>query len=518
MVYEHRFRSRKIRLDITLNNIMDIVILTSGPATKAGDERRGLRTYHPTVYRTIGAYKIANVCRKEGLSTKVIDHVLHFSTEELIEALRIYIDDKTSILAISTTFVVSIGGMPENVINAIAVISKEFSNLKIIMGGYYTHVSRKISDFNTHAVITEYGEDIFRDVVNFICKNQPEPPFTIDFNTNTNKLIKVYSTPLTHSHNIETDNFRFHPDDNIVKGESLPLEVSRGCIFKCKFCNHLLLGRGKLDYLRNFELIREELIYNYENWGTQSYYVICDTFNDTEYKMIEWHKMISSLPFKIKYTAYLRADLLDKFKDVPYLLKESGLISAFHGIESLNRASALAVGKGWSGTRAKEYIPELYHNIWKKEVFQTLSFIVGLPGETKESVRSTLDWFNENNLQHIIFQPLYLTNIKGIKNQSEFERDSEKYGYSFDNTYAIQGKGILSNWKNDYWSCEEVLEFLKTDIAPNLGKNHQLSSWLIVEYMGLGIPPSVTFNRKNRLRYDIIFDYLKEYKKLILKK
>jgi Radical SAM superfamily len=499
-----------------LNNTMDIVILTSGPATRAGTAFHRNPSDHPNVYRTIGAYKIANVCRKEGLSTKVIDHIVHFSTEELIEALRIYIDDKTSILAISTTFVVSYGDMPENVIDAVSVISKEFPNLKIIMGGYYTYASRKISGFDTYAVITEYGEDIFRDVVNFICKNQPEPSFTIDFITKTNKLIKVYSTPLTHSHNIETDNFRFHPDDSIVKGEALPLEVSRGCIFKCKFCNHLLLGRGKLDYLRNFELIREELIYNYENWGTKAYYIICDTFNDTEYKMIEWHKMISTLPFKIKYTAYLRADLLDKFKDVPYLLKESGLISAFHGIESLNRPSALAVGKGWSGTRAREYIPELYHNIWKKEVFQSLSFIVGLPGETKESVRSTVDWFNENDLKHIIFQPLYLTNVKGVKNLSEFERDAEKYGYSFENKILSRAK--LPNWKNDYWSLEEVVEFINTDIVPHLGKNHYLSSWLVVHYLGLGIPPAVTFDRKNYLRNDIVFNYLKEYKKLILKK
>ena len=497
---------------------MDIVILTSGPSTVVGSTFQRDSENYPNVFRTIGAYKIAHSCRNQGFSVKVIDHIVHFSAEELVEALKIYIDRDTSILAISCTFVVPYGDMPENIVHAVSIISKEFPNLKIIMGGYHTHSSRKIVEFDTYAVITEYGEDIFRDVANFICRKQPEPSYTIDFNIKTNKMIKVYSTPLTHDYNIETDNFRFHPDDTIIQGEALPIEISRGCIFKCKFCNHRLLGRGKLDYLRSFEIIKEELIYNYENWGTDSYYIICDTFNDTEYKMIEWHKMISSLPFKIKYTAYLRADLLEKFKDVPYLLKDSGLISAFHGIESLNRESALAVGKGWSGTRARDYIPELYHDIWKKEVFQSLSFIVGLPGETRESVRSTLNWFNENDLQNIMFHPLYLNNTKGVKNLSEFERDAEKYGYSFEDDMLFRIRGNVSNWKNDYWSLKDVVVFLGTDISPNLSKSHSLGSWLVLHYIGLGVPQNVMFDKKNYIPTNVVFDYLKKYKKLILKK
>lgn len=494
---------------------MDIIILTSGPGRP--DLRSRDKIYdHPIVYRTIGAYKIAHVCRKEGLSVKVIDHVVYFSTEELVNAIKIYIDKTTSILAISTTFIVNYGNMPENIINAVSLISKEFPNLKIILGGHSTFVSRKIIEFNTYAVITNYGEDIFRDVANFICRQKPEPKFEIDVNKKNGKLIKVYNNSQNPLFDIETDDFKFHPDDVIIKGEALPIEISRGCIFKCKFCNHLLLGRGKLDYLRNFELIKEELIYNYENWGTTSYYILCDTFNDTEYKMIEWHRIISQLPFKINYTAYLRADLLDRFKDVPYLLKESGLISAFHGIETLDRSSALIIGKGWSGSKAKEYIPELYHNIWNKEVFQSLSFIAGLPGETKESIISTVNWFNKNDLKNLIYQPLYLTNAKNLRNLSEFERDAEKYGYTFEN--RIIPPFNLPNWRNDYWSLEEVIKFLNTEIFPTLGINHHyFSSWSVIHCMALGISPDVVFNKKSYIKSDFVFNYIDTYKKLILK-
>jgi glycosyltransferase involved in cell wall biosynthesis len=94
--------------------------------------------------------------------------------------------------------------------------------------------------------------------------------------------------------------------------------------------------------------------------------------------MKEWHKMVTSLPFKINYTAYLRADLLDRYEDVPYMLAESGLLTAFHGIESLGEKASTVIGKGWSGKKARDYIPKLYHDIWDNKVYQTLSFIIGL--------------------------------------------------------------------------------------------------------------------------------------------
>jgi hypothetical protein len=228
--------------------------------------------------------------------------------------------------------------------------------------------------------------------------------------------------------------------------------------------------------------------------------------------MSEWHKMISSLPFKIKYTAYLRADLLDKFRDVPYMLQESGLVSCFHGIESLNRESALLIGKGWSSTNAKTFIPELYHNIWKNDVAQTLSFIVGLPGDTKENNLDTVNWFIDNDLYHILFQPLGLTANKELKNLSEFEKNSEKYGYTFDE--GVTGYG---NWKNNYWSHDEASNFVNTVINPKLLRQRSIySSWLIAQYLGLGIHEDFFKNKSRRVPDNITEKYLKDYKSLLI--
>jgi len=220
-----------------------------------------------------------------------------------------------------------------------------------------------------------------------------------------------------------------------------------------------MLGRGKLDYLRSMELIKNELLHNYEKWGITNYYVICDTFNDTEYKMKEWHKMVTSLPFKINYTAYLRADLLDRYEDVPYMLAESGLLAAFHGIETLGEKGSTVIGKAWSGKKARDYIPRLYHDIWGNKIYQTLSFIVGLPGDNKESINSTLDWFEQNDLHHMALHTLGMNQNGESKNLSEFERNATNYGY----TFPYQKRPWA--WVNDQWNYYDV-EILLEELTP----------------------------------------------------
>ena len=371
--------------------------------------------------------------------------------------------------------------LPSHVLAVLNRLIDEFPKLEIVIGGYQARdatINRAIK--KRFSVILEYGEDIFVEVLDYYKGKGKHPPFTLiskrwgDY--------KVFKTPMNQKFNIETDSHLFTKEDCIIPNETLPIEISRGCIFKCKFCNHLMLGRGKLDYLRSMECIKNELVHNYENWKITNYYIICDTFNDTEYKMQEWHKMVTSLPFKISYTAYLRADLLEKFPDVPYLLAESGLFTAFHGIESLNPQASLAVGKGWSGKRAKDYVPHLYHNIWKKELHQTLSFIIGLPGDTRETIQDHLTWFEDNDLHHMAIHPLGIKNNALNKHLSEFDRNAEQYGYTF------PWEDQPWRWKTDYWEHDEVTDFIAKVVRPRVDKvNAKFGSWQTMQLLQFGL-------------------------------
>jgi len=457
---------------------MDVILLNSGP--------RDLNQISP--YRTLGAYKIAHYARAAGYDTQVIDHVMFQTEQQLRQCILKYISNTTLAIGVSTTFMRDPDrpqqSLPPHLITVLNEISEQFPNVKLIFGGYGTYLvtTTVCKDFvkNPYAVIQQYGEDTFVDVLDHLRGKGPEPVWSIAPTSNVNrfkKTIKQYAAPSAVRYNIETDAFKFTEHDAVMPNETLPIEISRGCIFKCKFCNHLLLGRGKLDYLRDFELVREEIVHNYEKWGTTNYFVICDTFNDTEYKMKAWHQMVTSLPFKINWTSYLRADLLHRFPDVPHMLAETGLFSCYHGIETLGERASQVIGKGWSGKEASEYIPHLYHNVWKKQVFQTLSFIVGLPGDTADSLLNTAKWFNENDLYNISWHPLGLGS-GNIKNASEFERNAESYGYTLSGRF---------NWKNEHWTDITATDFVKAELNPVTDpSNARHGSWKIMQLRQMG--------------------------------
>ena len=365
--------------------------------------------------RYIGPYKIAHWIRRHGYEAQVIDYIERTTKERLYKMIKRFITNKTKVLGVACTFMSTTQFewsdgtktiLPEHVVLAVKQIKQEYPNIKVVVGGY---MSDKIPNFDIFdASVMSYTtptEDIFLEYINHLTHGTPPPQSQIIFPAYSNNQQRVhYEVANEPKYNIELDDFRFVKQDYILPGEPLPLEVSRGCIFACRFCQLPHLGKKKLDYIRGMNYIEDELNYNYENFGTKNYYVLDDTFNDTEIKLKAFYDMSQRLPFKLDYSAYVRADLVHRFPDMAHLLKESGMSGVFHGIESFHPKASMLLGKGWSGKHGKEFLPKLYHNIWNREVAQHLSFIVGITGDTLENVNDTANWFidNESHVKWII--------------------------------------------------------------------------------------------------------------------
>jgi hypothetical protein len=118
--------------------------------------------------------------------------------------------------------------------------------------------------------------------------------------------------------------------------------------------------------------------------------------------------------------------------------------------------------------------------IWKKEIYQTCSFIVGLPGDTKESWRDVTNWFEANDLHHLAPHVLGLEKSTLNKNQSEFERNYEQYGYTFPDSNNTQ------LWQNDYWNFNDAKEFLHLDEGRIRRISAKFGSWYIMLLLQFG--------------------------------
>ena len=83
-------------------------------------------------------------------------------------------------------------------------------------------------------------------------------------------------------------------------GESLPQQFDFA-----ERISYDLIGKKMGDYVKQKNLIREELIRNYNEWGTTDYYVADETINDSEEKIDMLLDAVSNLPFKPTFGGFL---------------------------------------------------------------------------------------------------------------------------------------------------------------------------------------------------------------------
>jgi hypothetical protein len=253
----------------------------------------------------------------------------------------------------------------------------------------------------------------------------------------------------------ETSFTKFEKEDNIIHGEVLSIEVSRGCIFKCKFCNSRMTGKKKNDYIKKHYTIKDEFIRNYEEYGITKYVYVDDTHNDNVEKLTRLADVVQSLPFQLEYSAFLRIDLIRAFPEQYQLLKDGGLRGAYFGIESLNYESAKAIGKGLHPDKVVEELHRFKDKMPQVGTFG--NFICGLPYETKETVAEWCNriYSNDFPLDSVRVVPLFLTKSRmgndNILYKSEFELNHEKY-YTFDdNANNLWNNGNFNfNWANEF--------------------------------------------------------------------
>lgn len=399
--------------------------------------------------RALGAYQIAHHLRTFGYTCQVIEFTQFFSEDELIRATEKFITKDTLAIGVSTSwydereerdpirYIVQFNpSLPKNILKVLHHVKVNYPNIKRIAGGTFTKVYKNDSlfDFTVHS----YAEDQVLMYAN-----------SLSGKTDFKKF------------NIENLEHRFIEQDVILPGEMLPIEISRGCIFKCAFCNFPLNGKKKLDYIRSAKCIAAEMQYNYDNYGTTAYLFTDDTFNDTTLKLELLWEEVRKLPFKIKFFAFLRIDLMYAHREQIKLLKDLGLKIAAFGIETFHNGAAKKVGKGIDGNKTKAFLDELYEKHWGDDVRIHCLMMTGLPGEPLEHSRESQEWIYSRKFS-TIFSSFSL--YDNYEDKSKISSNLDKYGY------RLQKNG---KWISDLMKQEDSEKFYVRQF-PLMVKNNVL--------------------------------------------
>jgi hypothetical protein len=435
--------------------------------------------------RSIGAYQVAHHCRQHGFTVQVIDFTDFFSEEELIDVVSNLSSNNLLAVGLSTTFYSkqddtnpllaknagsNLRGSADidgKISNLFKHVKQHFPTVKIIAGGANSWQLENNKLFD--AVFHGYAEE---SVASYLKSIQTKQRTRIHLKKNG---IDIINGDL-ETFDIELLEHRWLPEDIVLHNETLPIEIGRGCIFKCKFCSYPLNGKQKLDYIRDYSKIVEEMEYNYAMFGTTNYFFTDDTFNDSTEKIESLHKVFTSLSFKINFVCYLRADLMYRFPKQIQLLKEMGLSSVVLGIESLHQGAAKSVGKGMNVEKMKQFLLDLYYKHWEEKVSITCSMIIGLPGEDEEHVRSAFNWFRTEGKDLCdSWWPLTISTEGHYL--SQFDKEHKKFQYDLS-----QGEPWVSpimKYSDAYRLSQEF---------NSIGMNHDNhpGSWMIMALRGYG--------------------------------
>ena len=359
--------------------------------------------------RPVGPHQLSSWLSNFGYEVKVIDFCSMMSPLTLATLTSKFIDKHTVGVGVSSTFWKSTLNLldayePNWVVQTRELLSLRYPDLDWVLGGAIAgHVT------NQHwTKIIGYAEDGMLKYLNE--------------KTEQKTLFKAFDIKRLDHHYMD--------DLGIQPGEVLPMELGRGCQFKCKFCRFGLLGKKKGTYIRDYELIEQELLSNYERYGTTRYSFVDDTVNESIEKIHALADIASRLPFKLEWIGYNRLDLIAAFPETVELLPASGLRGAFFGIESFHPQASLAVGKGWNGRHGKDMLLRLKEE-WGKRVSWHLSLLVGRPGEPMEHMQQTQDWCIENEMHHWHWIALSISRNPDLEWKSEFDIHYADYGYRF---------------------------------------------------------------------------------------
>ena len=337
----------------------------------------------------IGIGYIAAVLKQAGFPVTIFEPEVYKMTEEAVhEYFRGKRPDIVGITCATPNF---------NGAVRIAEIAKEECNAKIVLGGIHASSVPEQILKNYAAIdfiVAGEGEHTMRELCETI-KNQEDDFSNIKGLLYRNDGEVSINPPRPFIANLDelpfparelVDLTKYRPNVHLEKGvPSATLITSRGCPARCTFCaSFKTLGyRFRMHSPEYVVREIEEIVNKYD-----IHYIVFvdDTFTINKNRAKQICRMILDKKLDIQWYCFSRVDTIDE--DIAKLMKQAGCFSMLFGVESGNADILRNIKKGITKEQAQQTI-----RLCNKLGYKTLaSFILGLPGETRESIRESVNF------------------------------------------------------------------------------------------------------------------------------
>ena len=213
----------------------------------------------------------------------------------------------------------------------------------------------------------------------------------IEINLPRNFIQSLDDLPIPMHELLPIDKYRMP----LIRGPFTFIVTSRGCPAGCTYCiKHVSYQFGLR--LRSPEKLMEEL-WQLKEMGLNNIHMYADLFTVNREQVMELCKRMIDEKIDIRWTCNSRVDYVDA--EMLHTMREAGNWLISWGIESGNEQILKHAHKGAYPDKARRGLK------WAREagIKNWGYFIIGLPGETEETIRETIDFAKELPLDIALF-------------------------------------------------------------------------------------------------------------------
>ena len=220
--------------------------------------------------------------------------------------------------------------------------------------------------------------------------------------------------------------------------------TSRGCPFHCAYCSKSVFG----DSYRAFSPKRvvddlRELVTRYH---VREIHFYDDDLTMNRKRTVEIMERLIAAHLDVIWSCTTRCDLVDA--ELLVLMRKAGCWMVSYGIESGNEALRNTVQKGVT----REQIETAVRETKQAGIRVTGYFMIGLPGETEETVKETMNFADRLKLHYVNWavmtvypgSPFYFDIKNGKYKDCRLTKQGSEKGSPFQDSFEIGVEGRLT--------------------------------------------------------------------------
>lgn len=174
-----------------------------------------------------------------------------------------------------------------------------------------------------------------------------------------------------------------HPRMN--KKNFVHMLATRGCPFHCIFCGAADVW-GRKVRKHSPARIAQEMQILHKKHGVHSIRFADSTFTIDRKWLLEFCKILQAIDIDVAWEANARADTIDEH--ILAEMKKAKCMSINIGVESGDE-NVLRINKK---NQNLDQVRRAFRDLKKAQIFSWAFFMIGCPGETRESIRKTIDF------------------------------------------------------------------------------------------------------------------------------